>query len=197
MSGAALTAGFADAGREAQAAFRALLDAMARPGSIVTLPMLAEPPPAPLAPAAAAVALALCDADTPVWLDAPLAAGAVPAWLRFHCGCHIVGAAADAAFAFAADAPPAMAALHAGDDLYPDRAATLVMQVPGFAGGTGLRLAGPGIDGAVHVSIDGLAADFVAQRAANRALYPRGVDCILVAGERALCLPRSTSVEVG
>jgi alpha-D-ribose 1-methylphosphonate 5-triphosphate synthase subunit PhnH len=190
--GAALTAGFAEPVRDAQAAFRALLDAMARPGTVATLPAPAEPPPAPLAPAAAAVALSLCDADTKLWLDATLA-GAAP-WLRFHCGCRIVADPGAAAFAFATGLP---AGLDAGDDLYPDRAATLVLQVAGFGAGTALRLAGPGIDGQAHVQVDGLPHGFVAQRAANHRLYPRGVDCILVAGARALCLPRTTAVESG
>lgn len=196
MSGA-LTAGFAAPGHDAQRAFRALLEAMARPGRIATLPALAEPPPAPFAPAAASVALALCDADTPVWLDAAHAAGDVPAWLRFHCGCRIVAAPGQAAFAFAAASPPAMAALDAGSDLYPDTSATLVLQVQLFGAGTALRLSGPGIPGTNVTRVAGLPEAFLAERAANRALYPRGVDCLLVAGADALCLPRSTVVEPG
>jgi len=191
----ALTAGFADPVRDAQAAFRALLDAMARPGTIATLPMPAEPPPAPLGPAGAAVALGLCDADTPVWLDARLAAGGVPAWLRFHCGCPIVAEAGAAAFAFADDAPPALDVLDAGSDLYPDHSATLVLHVASVSAGAPLRLSGPGIKDAAQVRVAGLPMDFLAQRAANRNRYPRGVDCILVAGSQALCLPRSTVVE--
>jgi alpha-D-ribose 1-methylphosphonate 5-triphosphate synthase subunit PhnH len=195
MSRAALTAGFADPVREAQAAFRAVLDAMARPGTIACLPAPAEPAPAPLAPAAAALALTLCDADTPVWLDADLAASDVPAWLKFHCGCRIVGDAGAAGFVFAAGRPPAMAALDAGSDLYPDRSATLVVQVGGFGSGERLRLSGPGIRDVAGVTVAGLPPGFAAQRAANLRAYPRGVDCILVAGARVLCLPRSTVVE--
>lgn len=195
MSASVLTAGFADPVRDAQAAFRALLDAMARPGSIAPLPAPAEPPPAPLAPAAAAIALALCDADTQVWLDPPLRTGSAATWLRFHCGCRIVEDVAEAAFVFAAGPPPPMGALDAGSDLYPDHAATLVMQLETLESGTALRLSGPGIETQALLRAAGLPADFVAQRAANRQKYPRGVDCILVAGDRALCLPRSTVVE--
>jgi alpha-D-ribose 1-methylphosphonate 5-triphosphate synthase subunit PhnH len=197
MTHAPLTAGFGDPVHEAQATFRAVLDAMAEPGRIAVLPLPAEPPPSPLAPAAAALALALCDADTPVWLDAAVAAGDVPAWLRFHCGCRVLEAPAAAAFVFAADPPPSMDALDAGSDLYPDRSATLIMQVAAFGTGANLRLSGPGIRDTAIVAVAGLPADFVFQRAANHKKYPRGVDCVLVAGSHVLCLPRSTVVEAG
>jgi alpha-D-ribose 1-methylphosphonate 5-triphosphate synthase subunit PhnH len=195
MSVVPLTAGFADPGRDAQAAFRALLDAMAQPGTVAVLPAPAEPPPSPLADAAAAIALSLCDADTPVWLDPLLAAGHLPGWLRFHCGCPIVVDPAAAAFAFAAGQPPAMGQLDAGSDLYPDRSTTLVLQVAALDSGPALSLRGPGIRERRVVQVAGLPADFLGQRAANRQNYPRGVDCMLVAGSRVLCLPRSTIVE--
>jgi alpha-D-ribose 1-methylphosphonate 5-triphosphate synthase subunit PhnH len=195
MTSAALTAGFAAPVHDAQAAFRAVLDAIAHPGTIAALPALAEPPPSPLAPASAALALALCDADTPVWLDAALAANDAPAWLTFHCGCRIVVAPGAAAFVFAAGPPPPMDALDAGSDLYPDRSATLVVQVAALGTGTLLRLSGPGIRDVATAAVAGVPADFVAQRAINHRNYPRGVDCILVAGASVLCLPRSTVVE--
>jgi alpha-D-ribose 1-methylphosphonate 5-triphosphate synthase subunit PhnH len=44
------------------------------------------------------------------------------------------------------------------------------------------------------VSPAGLPEDFAAQRTANRAFFPRGVDIVLVAGLRIMALPRSTVV---
>ena len=84
----------------AQSNFRAILDATASPGSV--RPITAEvPPPTRLTAGAAAVALTLCDGDTPVWLDAALRdSEAVCQWLRFHCGCKLIDAPDDAAFAF-------------------------------------------------------------------------------------------------
>ena len=75
MAEAALVAGFADPVREAQAVFRAVMMAMSRPGTLraITPP---PPPPAPLDAGLAAIAMALCDFETRVWLDAPLAARA-------------------------------------------------------------------------------------------------------------------------
>lgn len=191
---AVLAPGFADPVLDAQAAFRALLDAMARPGRIATLPALPEAP-AGMEPAAACVALALCDVDTPVWLDD--AAQEAAGWLRFHCGCRILHDTAAASFVFAMRTAPAMHTLDAGDDQYPDRSATLVLAVGGFDAGVEVRLSGPGIDGTCTVRVDGLPDHFVAERVANRRKFPRGVDCILVAGRQVLCLPRTTVVEPG
>ncbi len=45
--------------------------------------------------------------------------------------------------------------------------------------------------------VDGLPADFIAQWAANHALYPRGVDMVLCAGDRLCALPRSVQIGEG
>ena len=79
---AMLEAGFADPVRDAQRCFRAVLDAMARPGRIAHVSGVT--PPSPLDVATAAVALTLVDHETKLWLDP--AAGAAREWLRFHCG---------------------------------------------------------------------------------------------------------------
>ena len=187
--------GFADPVFDAQASFRALLDALARPGRIATLvaPLSAA---APLSPAATALALTLCDHDTPVWLDA--AAANAAGFLRFHCGCSIVDEPAGATFAFVA-APGAMPSLHAfsiGEDRYPETATTVVIDVPSLAGGPAVRLSGPGIETTALVAPRGLPDGFWMQMAANRALFPLGVDVVLTAGDRAIGLPRSVKVEV-
>src|SRR5690606_29695454 len=81
---------------DAQAVFRAVRDAMARPGTTRPVPALAQPP-LPLLPTAAAVALALCDHDTPVWLDPPLRrTAAVADWLTFHTSAPFAHTSADA-----------------------------------------------------------------------------------------------------
>lgn len=191
-----LAAGFADPPLAAQACFRRLLEAMARPGTLALLDPV--PAPAPLAPAAGALALTLCDADTPVWLDAALGAPAVSDWLRFHAGCRIVAEPSEAAFAFAAgpDGVP-LGRFDPGSDAFPDRSATLVLQLAGLGDGAALRLAGPGIEHTTTLEARGLPEGFVAWRAANRALYPRGVDVVLVAGNMLAALPRSTVVTEG
>jgi alpha-D-ribose 1-methylphosphonate 5-triphosphate synthase subunit PhnH len=177
----------------AQAAFRAILEATASPGSVRPL-VAAASAPAPLSGAAAALALTLCDQDTPVWLDADLRASeAVCAWLRFRCGCRLVDQADAAAFAFVA-APAAMppfAHFCLGAPDYPDRSTTIVLQVETLRQGPPLVLTGPGIRERATLRAAPLPADMAARLADNRALFPRGVDLILVSADGIAALPRS------
>jgi alpha-D-ribose 1-methylphosphonate 5-triphosphate synthase subunit PhnH len=190
---ATLTAGFAEPVLDAQRCFRAVLDAMARPGRVQHLPDLPAPP-APLGAAAAAVLLTLADADTPVWLDAGAAA---EAWLRFHAGAPIVAAPEDATFLLACGTPPALRDLAQGTEEEPHRSATLILQVAGLEEGAGWRLTGPGIEHAHRLRVTGLPEGFAAAWQANRALFPRGIDLILCAGDRLAALPRTTALEIG
>ncbi|PIK69245.1 phosphonate C-P lyase system protein PhnH, partial [Methylobacterium frigidaeris] len=126
-----LARGFADPVHDAQGVFRAVMDALARPGTIRPLvPVLA--PPAPLTAELAAVALALADSDAALWLDAALARSqAVTDFLRFHTGARITEDPAEAAFALISDAAacPDFGAFAQGTPAYPDRSATLVLAV--------------------------------------------------------------------
>lgn len=192
----ALTSGFADPVLSAQSAFRAIMDATARPGSIRSIESVASAP-APLSAAAAAIALTLLDQDTPVWLDASLAT--VPEfgdWLRFHTGAPIVADASRSAFAFVGSAAqlPQFDAFDTGTPEYPDRSTTLVLQVESFTLGSALTLSGPGIRGRQLLRAAPLPVDFAERLAANRKLFPRGVDLLLVCGNAVAALPRSVRV---
>ncbi len=76
-----LGGGFSDPVFQSQAAFRAIMDAMARPGSVQPLDDANLVPPASLSRGVALVTLTVCDHDTPVWLGPALAdAPGVAAW---------------------------------------------------------------------------------------------------------------------
>lgn len=189
---AALAPGFPDPVHDAQRTFAAVMRAMAEPGRPVPLPSALEPP-APLSPELAAVALALADYETPIFLDAPLAAAReVARFLRFHTGAPIVAAPSAARFAFLADGAtmPDLSAFAQGEPDYPDRSATLVVEVAWFGDGP-LLLEGPGIAGRRGFGAAPLPDDLAARLAANRAAFPLGVDLILCAPGRVAALPRS------
>lgn len=189
--------GFADPTRGSQSVFRAVMDAVARPGLIAELGF-APKAPAPLARAAGAVALTLFDFETPVWIDPQLADGPVLSWLRFHCGCPITTDPMQAAFALVSDAAtaPALSAFNPGDAKYPDRSTTVVIEVQSLEGGAPVRLTGPGIKGERIVSPAGLPEGFWAQLADNNAGFQFGVDVLLAAGDRLMALPRSVRVHI-
>jgi alpha-D-ribose 1-methylphosphonate 5-triphosphate synthase subunit PhnH len=186
--------GFADPVLDSQRTFRAVLDAMAHPGRVVTVNGPAGPPP--LGPAAAAVCLALLDYDTPLWLDAAAATAETIDYLRFYCGVPVVEAPGVARFALSAD-PGALASLDAfdaGTDERPDLSATLVLQVAGLGDEGGRRLRGPGIAGTTRLTVGGAPWLWDAVRV-NGARFPRGVDVLLCAGARLAALPRTVRVE--
>lgn len=194
MKAAALSPGLGDPVADAQACFRALLDAMSRPGLVRRVPVELRPP-APLAPAAAAVVLALADAATPVWTDAGADAAS---WLAFHAGCPLADSPQAAAFVLACGPPPTLDALERGTDDEPHRSATLIVQVAALEEGRGgWRLTGPGIEAEHRLRVSGLPADFAARWAGNRAAFPRGVDAVFCAGRDLAALPRTTAIEEG
>jgi len=192
----AVAAGFAEPVLAAQTTFRSVMDAMARPGRVRRLAGIAAP--APLSPTAAAIALTLLDYETPFWLDAPLAAAAeVARFISFHTGAQLTADPANAAFAFVAApaAAPPFATFAQGSLEYPDRSTTLVLQVTQLAESDGMTLHGPGIAGVCRLSASPLPCDFIAQLVENRALFPRGIDILLVANDAVAGLPRSLHVE--
>ena len=185
--------GFSEPVNGAQTCFRAVLDGMSRPGSLHEAGA-GLTPPRPLDPATAAVLLTLVDADTPIWL-APNFSNARD-WISFHCGAAPVPEIGQAAFVVAGEMPD-LAALNTGSDEGPEEAATLILQVRGLGQGTWLQLAGPGLAAPATLLVDGLPDGFAAAWAANHALFPRGVDLILCAGNTLAALPRSVRIAEG
>ena len=193
----AFSGGFQAPVLEGQAVFRTLMDAMARPGTIATVNAVVAPP-RPLTAAAGAVALTLCDHDTPVWLTTALAASALPAWLAFHAGAIITPERQNARFAFVEKGAmlPNLCLFAQGTQEYPDRSTTLIVEIEAFEGGRTLVLTGPGIRTQEEIAPAGLPDMFPHYWSENRQIFPRGVDLVLVAGARLLCLPRTTVLRV-
>jgi alpha-D-ribose 1-methylphosphonate 5-triphosphate synthase subunit PhnH len=188
--------GLADPTLDSQRIFRSVLEALSRPGRIVDVPVAVQAP-VPLHPATAAVCLTLLDFDTPLWLDNASARPDVVEWLKFHCSVPLATEPGAAQFALVADAGrmPGLDAFDAGTAEHPERSATLIVQVRALIGGTGRRLAGPGIAGDVRLDVAGVPAPFWAWASDNHARFPRGVDVLLSAGQVIAALPRSARVE--
>lgn len=187
MSTQYLDGGFADPPRDAAHAFRGALQALSRPGRIETL--AGATPPAPCSPAAGALLLTLCDGTTPVHLAPSHDTDALRSWITFHTGAPFAEAE-QAAFALGTwDALQPLDRFAIGTPEYPDRAATLFIEMPELSA-TGARLTGPGIETEAHLSLPQTAAF-----QANRAHFPLGFDCFFTCGDQVAGLPRSTRVE--
>lgn len=181
--------GFADPVTGAQSCFRAVLEAMSRPGLVLEAGV-GLTPPSPLDPATGAVLLTLIDADTALHIDP--AGEAARDWIVFHTTPRDA-APTEADFVLALSLPK-LASLPAGTDDEPQLGATVILQVAGFGTGALFELAGPGLATPRRLRIAGLPDDFAAQWAANHGLFPRGVDLILCAGTQLAALPRSLRI---
>jgi alpha-D-ribose 1-methylphosphonate 5-triphosphate synthase subunit PhnH len=191
---AELPAGFADKVLSAQSTFRYVMDAMARPGSVQRIAAIAGTP-RPLMPGTAAIALTLFDHDTPLWLDPAMSATPDAAkWLKFHTSAPVVSDPSVSAFALVADAAslPALDRFSFGTPEYPDRSTTLILQVDSLTEGPALELRGPGIDGAATLRAAIKPLDLFERLSINAALFPRGIDVVLVAGDAIAAIPRTT-----
>lgn len=192
-----LTGGFADPVFDTQNVFRAVMNAMAQPGTMETVsPQLK--PPSGLGLAQGAVALTLCDQEVAVWLSSGLAKASVGPWIGFHTGARMVESKSECQFAFleAGTSRLTFSAFPMGSQDYPDRSATLVLELASLSGGPELVLQGPGIKDQAVIAPVGLTDGFLLQWQENHHQFPRGVDLILTAGRDLICLPRSCSISI-
>jgi len=191
---AELPAGFADKVLSAQTTFRSVMDAMARPGSVQRIATPAGTPSGMMR-GAAAIALTLFDHDTPLWLDASMSQTPdVAKWLKFHTGAPVVSDASVCAFALIGDAAalPSLDRFSFGTNEYPDRSTTLILQVRSLTEGPAVKLRGPGIDGVAVLRVAIQPSDLFERLALNTALFPRGIDVVLVADDAVVAIPRTT-----
>lgn len=190
---AELPPGFADKVLSAQSTFRSVMDAMARPGTVSRISAAAGTP-APLMRGTAAIALTLFDHDTPVWLDSIMSATPdIGKWLKFHTSAPVIAEPSASHFALIGDASrmPPLDRFAFGSSEYPDRSTTLIIQVDSLNSGPAWELRGPGIDGAavLQATIQG---NLFEQLAVNAALFPRGIDVVLIHDDTIVAVPRTT-----
>ena len=193
---AELPAGFADKVLSAQTTFRSVMDAMARPGSVQRV-AAATGAPAAMMRGTAAIALTLFDHDTPVWLDPLLSETSdVAKWLKFHTSAPVISDPSIVSFAVVGDARalPALSQFSFGTNEYPDRSTTVILQVESLTHGSAFELRGPGIDGIAVLRATMHPADLFERLAINVALFPRGIDVVLVADDAIVAIPRTTRV---
>ncbi len=186
MQATALAGGFDNPATQSAHAFRSVMEAMARPGTIQNIQGAA--PPAPLSVAAGTVLLTLCDTDTPVYLAGQADTDDVRKWLAFHTGAPLTGPS-HAMFAVGEwEALMPLDSYPVGTPEYPDRSTTLIVECAELEA-AGAMLRGPGIKSEAALSLPETRAF-----QSNRALFPLGLDFIFTCGDRLAALPRSTEV---
>ena len=185
MDQSSLSGGFADPPHQSADAFRAVMQAMARPGTLHALG--GAMPPAPLSVAAGTAIMTLCDPDTGVYLAGSCDTPAIRDWITFHTGAPRVSADR-ATFVVGPWDALDLDALPIGTPEYPDRSATVIVEMPALKA-VGATLRGPGIKDCAALNLPD-PGPF--QR--NAALFPLGLDFLFTSGTQIAALPRSTKV---
>ncbi|KQN47143.1 phosphonate C-P lyase system protein PhnH [Serratia sp. Leaf51] len=190
-----LVASFQHPVADAQYSFRRILKALSEPGVSVQLP--AMPGFGALGSASACVLLTLIDKDTPLWLSASLNDEILRKNLRFHTGAVLTDDASAVSFALADPAldSATLLAFPCGDEMSPELATSVIVQLESLTGGTPLRLSGPGIESSRMITPQ--LPDSVRGYLLNRPhRFPLGLDFMFTCGEELIAIPRTTRVEV-
>ncbi|GHJ36989.1 phosphonate C-P lyase system protein PhnH [Streptomyces sp. TS71-3] len=179
---------------QAQRTFRAVLDALARPGTPGRLP--GDAPGS--VPAVLLPVLALADLGTGICVAD--AAGDPENWSA------VAGVATSAPVAPLEEAalvtalrtitPDQVRRLRRGDARRPEDGALLCVPISDVqGGGRTWRLSGPGVPGELAVAPQGVPDGLLAARAEAVAAFPAGIDLLLTTpGGRVIGLPRSTAI---
>jgi alpha-D-ribose 1-methylphosphonate 5-triphosphate synthase subunit PhnH len=192
-----LRRGFSDLVFDSQGAFRGILDAMSYPGRMQIF-RCEIGVPAGLIHAATVSCLTLVDGNTALWMDTAAGNDESRQYISFHCGASVVSSPARAAFAVVGK-PSSMPRLHEfaqGEDEYPDRSTTVIVQVSSLTDGPCTTWSGPGVNGSIDVCINGLPDWFWDDWRRNFNNYPLGVDLLFACEGAVIGLPRSIKVEV-
>lgn len=180
--------------RAEQAAFRALLDCMARPGSIRQLAAHVRPEDGEWC-GALLVAQTLVDHE--VTFASLAGEPSLDVTIASRTGSRAV-ALEDADFVVTSgtDAASAFERAHLGPIEEPEESATVIVACALIGtGAVQLELRGPGIAGEVVLTVDGVPEAAFAALARRNVRFPDGIDVVLAARDGAIaCLPRSTQV---
>lgn len=190
-----LVASFQNPVADAQFSFRRILKALSEPGTCVKLP--AVPGFGALGSASACVLLTLIDQDTPLWISAALNDDILRNNLRFHTGAVLTEEPSSVSFALADPVldSATLLAFPCGDEMSPELATSVIVQLEGLSGGPALRLTGPGIESERVITPQ--LPDAVRQYLLNRPhRFPLGLDFMFTCGDELIAVPRTTRVEV-
>ena len=181
--------GFPNPVHDTQQTFRALLEALARPGMMQVAVSIT--PPRGLVPSCAAAALTLFDLETPLWVQPGLSKD-VHNWLLFHTGCPFTDHPQEAEFALLwnIDTMPDLTSFNWGTPEYPEASTSLLLQCADVSSDDWVTLKGPGIAGEINIDLP-VSAEFWRQWHTMTEHYPLGVDAWCFRGDQILGIPRT------
>ncbi|KJF93701.1 PhnH protein [Photobacterium angustum] len=191
-----LVKGFDCPVHDAQQTFRLLMDAMAKPGLVVELP--SDVRFGGVSKAATQLMLTLVDNSTQVFMSSHYLND--PSFIenvRFHCAASLTQIREHADFGLlAGNEITTLNGFSKGEENYPDRSASLIIEVDSLQSGVELSLTGPGIQEKTTAYINGLSSELLVAVLNGRGVFPHGVDLFFTSGRQVMALPRTTQVRL-
>ncbi|MFP4009580.1 MAG: phosphonate C-P lyase system protein PhnH [Spirulinaceae cyanobacterium] len=184
------SSGFKNPVYDAQQTFRALLNALAKPGKPQNITAQLQPP-TELNSACAAACLTLFDLEIKVWLS-PQFGKTVKQWLLFHTGCRWTDDINKADFAIFPNLETCinLDRAHRGTAEEPETSTTVLIQVLAFQG-EAITLKGPGI--LDYLDLNFLTSSFW-QKWQSFQDYPLGIDGYFFTSGQVMGIPRTTEI---
>lgn len=191
--------GFDHAVHDAQCCFRRILKALSEPGTLMTLDKHLGF--SPLNAASSQIVMSLCDTQVGLYLSSALAADQkkIEQSLQnftFHNGvsrCDLSSAdfvVIDAGEAFD------LSGCKAGCEMYPEKAATVIVQTDGFDCGPRYRVSGPGIADTKEIQLGHLSEALQTYLMKPLHRYPMGLDFMFCHEDKLVAISRTTQVEL-
>jgi alpha-D-ribose 1-methylphosphonate 5-triphosphate synthase subunit PhnH len=174
--------------------FRAIVQALDNPGTMVHLESQNDPP-LPLHSASAAVIEALVHPETPVWTD--LNWNSPPAdWLHTVCGGSLVTEPCMAAFALVTQpyCMPSLLQFCLSQEERADISTTLLLQVKGLSVQHGQTLTMPGMHRKLRIAPSGLPDQFWSEWENRRLQHTLGMDVLFTCKNAVMAIPGNMSV---
>jgi alpha-D-ribose 1-methylphosphonate 5-triphosphate synthase subunit PhnH len=188
---------------DAQQQFRLILDSMARPGKINTMPDMDILPPAGINKASALVAFALLNTDVSFSVEGE-ESEEIESYIALNTTADRVSITeADFIFINGWTDTEIIAEAKTGTLSYPENSATFVIDTEAIEetaveGSIMLTLKGPGIETQKEVYIKGINPDMLKAVLEQNLEFPLGIDLMLTdRSNRILCIPRSNQFLVG
>ncbi|OSN10733.1 carbon-phosphorus lyase subunit PhnH [Lonsdalea iberica] len=193
--------GFANPVFGTQACFRKIVKAMSEPGVTVTVPGIEGLDN--ISSSTIAVLLTLTSPKTPLFIDRNISNPLLLRTLCLHTNVPITSNAAEAYFVLlngktnTFDSRPIqhdLMCFPCGNEVEPEKSATIILEVDGLNNGRLLKLSGPGVNNVKIISphLPSAIRRYLCERPHP---FPMGLDFLFTSGKKLLAIPRTTRVE--
>ena len=191
---------FSDKPVDSQTTFRHILTSMSEPGVISTL--TASGSFGKMSASMASIGQTLADATTSIYLSPNLLVDndAIDN-IKFYIESPITDEKEKSDFAFINNddlesSYKDFVNFPQGNNEYPELSTTIIVGVDSFEAGQKIKMTGPGIESERTMQLGNVSSEYLEYLVNRAPKFPLGLDFIFTCGDKILCLPKTTKLEV-